>query len=115
MSSKLKWFAIVIVVLIVILFVVPFLIPVNSFRPTLEEKASAALGRKVEVGNLSLSIIRGSLGINNLSVSDDPKFNSGPFLTASSVRVGVELLPLIFHQAAERHRDRHRKAASDHA
>jgi AsmA protein len=36
------------------------------------------------------------VGIDNLSISDDPKFNSGPFLTASSVRVGVELLPLIF-------------------
>jgi len=98
MSSKLKWVAIAVLVLILILFVLPFLIPVNSFRPTLEEKASAALGRKVQVGNLSLSIIRGSLGIDNLSISDDPKFNSGPFLTASSVRVGVELLPLIFHK-----------------
>jgi AsmA protein len=96
MSSKLKWAAIAVLLLIVILFVVPFLIPVNSFRPTIEEKASAALGRKVEVGNLSLSIIRGSLGIDNLSISDDPKFNTGPFLTAKSVRVGVELLPLIF-------------------
>ncbi len=83
MSSKLKWIAIVIVVVILILFVLPFLIPVNKFRPTIEEKASAALGRKVEVGNLSLSIIRASVGIDNLSVSDDPKFNSGPFLTAS--------------------------------
>jgi len=98
MSSKLKWVAIAVLVLILILFVLPFLIPVNSFRPTLEEKASAALGRKVEVGNLSLSIIHGSLGIDNLSISDDPRFNSGPFLTASSVRVGVELLPLIFHK-----------------
>jgi len=96
MNSKLKWIAIAIVVVILILFVLPFLIPVNKFRPTLEEKASAALGRKVEVGNLSLSIIRASVGIDNLSISDDPKFNSGPFLTASSVRVGVELLPLIF-------------------
>ena len=96
MSSRLKWIAIAIVVLILILFVLPFLIPVNKFRPTIEEKASTALGRKVEVGNLSLSIIRGSLGIDNLSISDDPKFNSGPFLTAKSVRVGVELLPLIF-------------------
>ena len=96
MSSRLKWIAIAIVVLILILFVLPFLIPVNKFRPTIEEKASTALGRKVEVGNLSLSIIRGALGIDNLSISDDPKFNSGPFLTAKSVRVGVELLPLIF-------------------
>jgi AsmA protein len=96
MNSKLTWIAIAVVLLILILFVLPFLIPVNKFRPTLEEKASVTLGRKVEVGNLSLSIIRASVGIDNLSISDDPKFNAGPFLTASSVRVGVELLPLIF-------------------
>jgi AsmA protein len=96
MSSKLKWISIVVVVLLVFLFIVPFLIPVNKFRPTVEEKASAALGRKVQLGNLSLSILGGSLGIDNFSISDDPKFNSGPFLTAKSVKVGVELIPLIF-------------------
>jgi AsmA protein len=96
MNKKLKWIAIAIVALFLILVILPFLIPVNRFRPTIEEQASAALGRKVQIGNLSLSLIRGSLGIDNLSISDDPKFNSGPFLTAQSVRVGVELLPLIF-------------------
>jgi AsmA protein len=94
--KALKWIAIVVVVLIVILLVLPFLIPVNSFRPTIEAKASDALGRKVSLGNLSLSILGGSVGIDNLSIADDPKFESGPFLTAKSVKVGVELMPLIF-------------------
>jgi AsmA protein len=94
--KALKWIAIVVVVLIVILLVLPFLIPVNSFRPTIEAKASDALGRKVSLGNLSLSILGGSVGIDNLSIADDPKFESGPFLTAKNVKVGVELMPLIF-------------------
>ncbi len=98
MSSKLKWVAIVIVALLVILFILPFLIPVNKFRPTIESKASDALGRKVELGNLSLSILTGSLGIDAISISDDPKFSNAPFLTAKSVKVGVELMPLIFSQ-----------------
>ncbi len=98
MSSKLKWVAIVVVVLIVILFVLPFLIPVNKFRPTIEEKATEALGRKVQLGNLSLSILSGSLGIDAISIADDPKFSNEPFLTAKSVSVGVELIPLIFSQ-----------------
>lgn len=98
MSNKMKWIGIVIVVLILVLFVLPFLIPVNKFRPTIEEKASNALGRKVQLGNLSLSLLSGSLGIDDLSVSDDPKFNAGPFLTAKKVNVGVELIPLIFSQ-----------------
>jgi AsmA protein len=94
--KALKWIAIVVAVIIVILLVLPFLIPVNSFRPTIEAKASDALGRKVSLGNLSLSILHGSVGIDDLSIADDPKFNSGPFLTAKNVRVGVELMPLIF-------------------
>jgi AsmA protein len=94
--KALKWIAIIVVVLIVILLVLPFLIPVNSFRPTIEAKASDALGRKVSLGNLSLSILGGSVGIDNLSIADDAKFEPGPFLTAKSVKVGVELMPLIF-------------------
>src|ERR1700720_408739 len=96
MSRSLKIVAIVVGVLIVLVLVAPFLIPVNQFRPTIEQKASAALGRKVEVGNLSLSLFSGALGADNLSIADDPKFSNSPFLTAKSVKVGVELMPLIF-------------------
>src|SRR5438105_5880847 len=42
------------------------------------EKASAALGRKVQLGNLSLSLLSGSLSAENLSIGDDPKFSSSP-------------------------------------
>ena len=96
LMRALKIIAIVVAVLIVIVLVLPFLIPVNQFRPTIEEKASAALGRKVDVGNLSLSLFTGSVGADNLAIADDPKFSSSPFLTAKSVHVGVELMPLIF-------------------
>src|SRR5271169_1588279 len=96
MNKALKIVLIVVVVLIVLVLVIPFLIPVNKFRPTIEEKASAALGRKVQLGNLSLSILGGSVGIDDVSISDDPKFSSAPFLTAKKVKVGVELIPLIF-------------------
>jgi AsmA protein len=98
MSSKLKWIGIAVLALIVIVLVLPFFIPVNKFRPTIEAKASEALGRKVQLGDLSLSILGGSLGIDNLSISDDPKFSSAPFLTAKKVKVGVEMIPLIFSQ-----------------
>jgi AsmA protein len=96
MSRMLKIIAIVVGVLIVIVLIVPFLVPVNQFRPTIEQKASAALGRTVQVGNLSLSLFSGSVAADNLSISDDPKFSKSPFLTAKSIKVGVELMPLIF-------------------
>jgi AsmA protein len=96
MSRKLRIILISIGIFIVVLLIVPFLIPVNQFRPTIEGKASAALERKVTLGNLSLSLFGGSLAGEDLSISDDPKFSSSAFLTAKSVKVGVELMPLIF-------------------
>jgi len=96
MSRKLSIILGIVGALIVILIILPFLIPVNQFRPTIEEKASAALGRKVAVGNLSFSILGGSLSAENPSIAEDPKFGQSPFFAAKSLKVGVELLPLIF-------------------
>jgi AsmA protein len=96
MSRTIRIIAIVVVVLIVLVVVTPFLIPVDKFRPTIEEKASQVLGREVKFGNLSLSLLSGSLSAESLSVGDDPKFSPSPFLTAKSLKVGVEIFPLIF-------------------
>src|ERR1035437_7677011 len=96
MSRKLRIIFVSIGIFLLVLVIVPFLIPVNQFRPTIEEKASAALGRKVTLGNLRLSLFSGSLAADNLSISDDPKFSPSSFLTAKSFKVGVELMPLIF-------------------
>src|SRR6266699_1622261 len=96
MNKTLKIVLIVVGVLIGLVLVAPFLISVNQFLPTIEEKASAALGRKVQLGNISLSLISGSLSAEALSIGDDPKFSSAPFLTAKSLNVGVEMMPLIF-------------------
>ena len=96
MSRTLRYVLIGVGVLILVLIVLPFLVPVNQFKPTIEEKASAALGRKVQLGNLSLSLFRGALTAENLSIGDDPKFSPSPFLTAKSLSVGVEMMPLIF-------------------
>src|SRR5262245_42613630 len=96
MGRTLRIIGIVVGVIVVLLCVAPFFIPVNSFRPTIEQTASDALGRKVQLGDLSLSLISGSLTAKNLSIGDDPKFSSSPFLTAKSLSVGVEIMPLIF-------------------
>ncbi len=96
MSRRLRWILIIVGLLIVVVLALPFLIPVNQFRPAIEAQASAALGRKVTFGHLSLSILSGSVSAENLSIGDDPTFSASPFLTAKSIKVGVELMPLIF-------------------
>src|SRR6202045_3357653 len=99
MNRKVRNILIAVAIVIVILVIVPFLIPVNQFKPTIEAKASAALGRQVQLGDLSLSLLTGSLSADNLAVCDDPKFGQTPFLTAKAVRVGVAMMPLIFSRA----------------
>jgi len=91
-----KIIAIVVAVLIVLIVAIPFLINVNNYRPQIESSLSSALGRPVKVGNLSLSILSGSVQADQLSIADDPKFSNSPFVQAKSLKVGVELMPLIF-------------------
>jgi len=99
MKRVLKVLAVVVVVLVVIVVALPFLVDVNSFRPKLQSELSTALGRQVTVGNLSLSILSGSLGAQDISIADDPAFSSKPFIQAKSLSVGVELQPLIFSKS----------------
>src|SRR4029077_8121677 len=96
MKRALKIIGIVVVVILLAVIALPFLINVNSFRPKLESELSTALGRQVKVGNLSLSILSGSVSAGDLSISDDPTFSKGPFIQAKSLKVGVEVMPLIF-------------------
>jgi AsmA protein len=92
----LKIAGIVVAVVVVVLVALPLFINVNSFRPKIESEASTALGRQVTVGNLSLSIFSGSVGAEDIAIGDDPAFSKSPFVTAKSLQVGVELMPLIF-------------------
>jgi len=92
----LKIIGIVVVILLLAVIALPFLINVNSFRPKLESALTEALGRQVKVGNLSLSILSGSVSAEDLSIADDPAFSKDPFVRAKSLKVGVEVMPLIF-------------------
>ncbi len=96
MKKPLTIIGIVIVVLLLIVVILPFVINVNRFKPTLESKLTDALGRKVEIGNIGLSIISGSVNVDNLVIADDPAFSHSPFLQAKELKAGVALLPLIF-------------------
>jgi AsmA protein len=86
------------VLLLLAVLLVPLFVNANTFRPTLEAQLSAALGRKVTLGNLSFSVFSGSLVADNISIADDPAFGSKPFLQAQSLRIGVEVAPLLFHR-----------------
>ncbi len=87
--------------LVVVVIAVSLLVDANTFRPILETQLTTALGRQVKVGNLSLSLFSGSLVADDLNIADDAKFSTSPFLTAKSLRIGVEMRPLIFEKKLE--------------
>jgi AsmA protein len=92
-----KVVAAVAVVVVVVFGVVPLFINVDAFRPKAEDEISSALGRKVTLGHLSLSLISGSLVADNIVVADDPAFATAPFLEAKELRIGVSLWSFIIH------------------
>jgi AsmA protein len=96
MNRTLKIVAIVVAVLIVIVVAIPFFVDANTFRPKLETELTGVLGREVKLGNLSLSIFSGSVSADDISIADDPQFSKSAFVQAKSLKVGVELMPLIF-------------------
>lgn len=95
----LKVIAIVVVVLVAIVAALPFIINANQFKPQLQSQLSSALGRDVKVGNLKLSILSGSVAVEDISIADNPSFSGSPFVNAKSLNVSVELKPLIFSKS----------------
>jgi AsmA protein len=99
MKRRWKIVAGIVAIVIVAIVAVPLFVNVNTFRPMLEQQLTASLGRQVKLGNLSLSVLSGTVVANDLSVADDPQFSQTPFLTANALRIGVEMGPLIFHRS----------------
>src|ERR1700757_3344641 len=89
----------IVVVLLLMVILLPFVIDANRFRPEIESSLNSALNRKVDIGNIRLSILSGGVTVENVSISDDPSFGTQPFLKAKSLSVNLELLPLILSRA----------------
>ena len=96
MKRFFKILGVVIIVLIIVVIAIPFFIDANTFKPKLESELTSALGRKVTLGNLSLSLWSGSVAADNIAIADDPHFSNSPFVQAKALKVGVEMVPLIF-------------------
>ncbi len=96
MSKPVKIVGIVVAIVIVLLLIIPFFINADSFRPMLQSKAQEALGRNVQIGKLDFSLFSGALSADGVTIADDPKFSNAPFITAKSLKVSVDVMPLIF-------------------
>jgi AsmA protein len=90
---------IVVAVFIVVLLLLPLLVNVDTLRPQVEQQASAALGRDVTIGKLSLAVLAGGVTADDITIADDPAFSNQPFVKAKSLDVSVDLWPLILSKA----------------
>jgi hypothetical protein len=86
---------VVIVLILIAALVVPMLLNADAFRTRIEASLTQSLGRKVTIGKLELSLLSGGLLAENAVVADDPRFSTLPFIDAASVKIGVEILPLL--------------------
>ncbi|HXM23170.1 MAG TPA: AsmA family protein [Terriglobales bacterium] len=85
---------VVVMVLAVGVFVAAF--NPNDYRGTIQAKLEQQLDRKVTLGNMSLGLFPLRFRVANLSISDDPKFNTNhAFVQTQELSVSVKLLPLL--------------------
>jgi len=85
----------VIALLLLIAISIPLFLNTDTFRQRIETTLSTALGRKVSVQKLDLSVLSGSLVAHTVAIADDPVFSTQPFLQAATVKINVEMLPLL--------------------
>ncbi len=81
---------------LLVIFSIPQVLNADTFRTRIESALTTSLGRKVSLGKLDLSVFSGSLVAENATVADDPAFSNQPFLQASRVKIGIEMLPILF-------------------
>jgi uncharacterized protein involved in outer membrane biogenesis len=95
-----KWIIISAVLFGLCLVVVLALLNLNSLinrnKDYFLAQAERALGRKVSVGDVGVTLWGGvGLRLSNFTMSDDPSFSSSHFVRAEDLQINVKLLPLL--------------------
>jgi uncharacterized protein involved in outer membrane biogenesis len=95
-----KWIIISAVLFCLCLVVVFALLNLNSLinrnKDYFLAQAEQALGRKVSVGDVGVTLWGGvGLRLSNFTMSDDPSFSSSHFVRAEDLQINVKLMPLL--------------------
>ncbi len=95
-----KWMIVGTVLIFLSVIVVLALLSVNSLinrnRDYLVNQAEQALGRKVSVGKVGISLWNGiGVRLNDFSLSDDASFSSGDFIRAKDLQINLKIMPLL--------------------
>ncbi len=95
-----KWIIISAVLFVFCAIVVVALLNLNSLinrnKDYFLNQAEQALGRKVSVGDVGVTLWGGiGLTLSKFTMSDDPSFSSSRFVSADDLQINVKLLPLL--------------------
>jgi AsmA protein len=93
----------VVALLVIAVVSVPLFLNADNFRARIESTVTKSLGRKVTMGKLTLSIWSGGLVADKVVVADDPRFSTQPFIQADTVKIKVEMMPLVLHRELQIH------------
>jgi AsmA protein len=88
----------VVALLVIAVVSVPLFLNADNFRTRIESTLTTSLGRKVTIGKLDLSVWSGGLVASKVVVADDPRFSTRPFIQADTVKIRVEMMPLVLHR-----------------
>ena len=79
----------------------PLFLNADNFRARIESTMTKSLGRKVTMDKLSLSVWSGGLVADNVAIADDPRFSTQPFIQAETLKIKVEMMPLILRREVQ--------------
>lgn len=87
-----------VVIVVILIFALPALVSVNQYHDKIQAELQQKLHRQVGLGDMRLKIVPLSIRVSDVSIGEDPKFNTGkPFATTQDLAVSVRLLPLLRH------------------
>ena len=88
---------VIVVLLIAAGLIIPHLIDINHYRGQIQAELQKRLGRTVQLGDMSLSLIPPAFEVQNAVIGNDPQFSNDnrPFAAADKLKVRVAFWPLL--------------------
>src|ERR1022692_882936 len=81
-----------------LLLAVPYFVTLDSFGPRVAARLEPALGRKVHMGHIHLSVLPLELIVDQVGISEDPAFGTGDFAKMDRLLLDISLVALLNRQ-----------------
>ena len=92
---------VIVVLLVGAALIVPHLIDINQYHGKIQAQLEKHLGRKVDLGNMKLSLFPPSFEVASATIAEDQRFATNrPFATTDKLAVSVKFWPLL-HKEVE--------------